>query len=136
MSSNLKYVIKGQDLINLEKEALSSEELKKVMSYFIGKKEADISLLPTVIIPMVSTSKDKQYRVRTLLDSGSMTNWISKGLLKMLKYTIKGHDLLELNTMTGTIQKIFQLVEVYYLHGNVEYNVTCYVHEDFPNMSQ
>ena len=69
----------------MEKEALDSEELKNVMSYFIGKKEADISLLPTVIIPMVSTSKGKQHRVRTLLDSGSMTNWIPKGLLEMLK---------------------------------------------------
>ena len=131
MSSNVRYIIKGQDLTYLEKEALNSEELKNVMSYFIGKKEADISLLPTVIIPMVSTSKGKQYRVRTLLDSGSMTNWISKGVLEMLKYTIKGNDLLELNTMTGTVQKRFQLVEVYYLHKNIEYNVTCYVHEDF-----
>ena len=43
----------GQDLTSLEKEALNSEELKRVMSYFIGNKEADVSLLPTVIIPMI-----------------------------------------------------------------------------------
>ena len=114
-SSKLRYVIKGQDLTYLGKEALDNEELKKVMSYFIGQKEADISLLPTVVIPMILAIQDKQYRIRTLLDSGSMTNWITKGVLKKLKYTTKGHDLLEVNTMTGKVQKRFQLVEVYYL---------------------
>ena len=131
VSESFRYVIKGQDRTYSEKEALNSEELKRVMSYFIGNKEADISLLPTVIIPMISTVKDKQYRIRTLLDSGSMTNWISKEVLKMLKHTTKGHDMLELNTMTGKVQKRFQLVEVYYVHDQVVNNVTCYVHEEF-----
>ena len=131
MNSNVRYIVQGQDLTYLEKEALNNEEIKNVMRYFIGKKEADISLLPTVIIPMVSSIKGKQYRIRSLLDSGSMTNWIAKDLLKMLKYTVKGNNLLELNTLTGTIQKRFQLVEVYYLYRNIEYNLTCYVHEEF-----
>ena len=130
MSNNLRYIIKGQDLTYLGKEAVDNEELKKMMSYFIGQKEADISLLPTVVIPMI-TVNDKQYRIRTLLDSGSMTNWITKGVLKMIKYTTKGHDLLELNTMTGKVQKRFQLVEVYYAYNQVVNNVTCYVHDDF-----
>ena len=129
--NNVRYIVQGQDLTYLQNEAVNNEEIKNVMSYFIGKKEADISLLPTVIIPLVSSIKGKQYRVRSLLDSGSMTNWITKGLLKMLRYTVKGNNLLELNTMTGTVQKRFQLVEVYYRYENTEYNVTCYVHEDF-----
>ena len=124
MSNNLRYIIKGQDLTYLGKEAVDNEELKKMMSYFIGQKEADISLLPTVVIPMI-TVNGKQYRIRTLLDSGSMTNWITKGVLKMIKYTTKGHDLLELNTMTGKVQKRFQLVEVYYAYNQVVNNVTC-----------
>merc|ERR1711874_522795 len=37
--SNLTAVIKGQYLTYLEKEALDSKEVKKVMSYSIGKKE-------------------------------------------------------------------------------------------------
>ena len=131
MNNDVRYIVQGQDLTYLEKEALNNNDIKNVMSYFIGKKEADISLLPTVIIPMVSSVKGKQYRIRSLLDSGSMTNWIARDLLKMLKYTVKGNNLLELNTLTGTIQKRFQLVEVYYLHKNIEYNVTCYVHEEF-----
>ena len=64
---------------------IDNDELKKVMSYFIGQKEADISLLPTVVIPMISAIQDRQYRIRTLLDSGSMTNWITRGVLKKLK---------------------------------------------------
>ena len=115
----------------LGKKALDNDELKKVMSYFIGQKEADISLLPTVVIPMISVIQDRQYRIRTLLDSGSMTNWITRGVLKKLKYTTKGHDLLEVNTMTGKVQKRFQLVEVYYIYNKVVNGVTCYVHEEF-----
>ena len=100
------------------------------MSYFIGQKEAEISLSPTIIIPL-STAQNKPYRVRTLLDSGSMTNWIAKELLKTLKYTTKGHNLLEVITMTGKTQKRFQLVELYFSHKEKEDNLMCYVFDEF-----
>ena len=100
------------------------------MSYFIGQKEAEISLSPTIIIPL-STAQSKPYRVRTLLDSGSMTNWIAKELLKTLKYTTKGHNLLEVITMTGKTQKRFQLVELYFSHKEKEDNLMCYVFDEF-----
>ena len=71
------------------------------------------------------------FRVRTLLDSGSMTNWITKALLNYVKYTTKGHTRLEVFTMTGIIQKKFQLVEVYYDHNDKTENLICYVHDNF-----
>ena len=60
---------------------------------------------------------EEQYKVRTLLDSGSMTNWLAKELLEVLNYTHKGHTTLEVYTMTGKTSKKFQLVEVYYTHN-------------------
>ena len=44
---------------------------------------------------------------------------------------IKGNDLLEVNTMTGKVQKRFQLVEVYYIFNKVVNGVICYVYEEF-----
>ena len=100
------------------------------MSYFTGQKDAEISLSPTIVMPLLTTN-NKPYTIRTLLDSGSMTNWIAKELLNKVKYTSKGHTLLEVFTMTGKIQKRFQLVEVYYNHKDKNENLMCYVHSDF-----
>ena len=85
---------------------------------------------PTIVIPLRTTS-NRMFRVRTLLDSGSMTNWITKALLNYVKYTTKGHTRLEVFTMTGTIQNKFQLVEVYYDHNDKTENLICYVHDNF-----
>ena len=57
-----------------------NEGFKKVISYFIGQEEVELSLSPTVVMPLLTT-QDKPYKVRVLMDSGSMTNWISKDLL-------------------------------------------------------
>ena len=100
------------------------------MSFFIGQKDAEISLSPTLVIPL-SSEDYKTYKVRTLLDSGSMTNWIAKELLAKVNYTTKGHTWLEVFTMTGVVKKRFQLVEVYYSHNGQKDNLMCYVHEDF-----
>ena len=130
MSKDCTYVFNGRDLTYLGETATDSTDFKRVMSYFIGQKDAEISLSPTIVIPLL-TSQKKPYKVRTLLDSGSMTNWIAKELLDMLDYTVKGHTLLEVFTMTGKIQKRFQLVEVYYSHDDQEDNLMCYVHDEF-----
>ena len=74
---------------------------------------------------------DHVYKVRTLLDAGSMTNWIAKEVLKFVKHKNKGHTSMEVVTMSGTIQKNFQLVEVYFTYKGVEKTLTCYVHDSF-----
>ena len=130
MSKDCTYVFNGRDLTYLGETATDSTDFKRVMSYFIGQKDAEISLSPTIVIPLL-TSQKKPYKVRTLLDSGSMTNWIAKELLDKLEYTVKGHTLLEVFTMTGKTQKRFQLVEVYYSHDDQEDNLMCYVHDEF-----
>ena len=45
-----------------------------------------ISLTPTVIVPLMSGSGDT-YKVRTLLDSRSESNWIARDVLKFIKHT-------------------------------------------------
>ncbi|CAL4106134.1 unnamed protein product, partial [Meganyctiphanes norvegica] len=60
-----------------------------------------------------------------------MTNWIAKELLEQVNHTVKGSSLLEVITMTGKVQKRFQLVEVYFTHNSIQENLVCYVHDDF-----
>ena len=84
------------------------------MSYFIDQKDAEESILPTLPIPLHSREKDKEYRVTTLLDSGSSTNWITKALLKRLHHTVVGSTELEVYTLTNIERRNFKLVEVYH----------------------
>ena len=109
---------------------IQNEGFKKVISYFIGQEEVELSLSPTVVMPLLTT-QDKSYRVRVLMDSGSMTNWLAKDLLDKLNYTVKGHTPLEVYTLTGKITKKFKLVEIYYYHNGQKHNLICYVHDAF-----
>ena len=130
VNKDCTYVFKGSDLTHLKEITPSTTEFGKVLSCFIGHKEAEVSLTPTIVMPLLNKDK-RQYKVRTLLDSGSMTNWIAKELLNVISYTIKGHTTLEVYTMTGKVLKKFQLVEVYYTYDNKDFNIACYVHDTF-----
>ena len=87
-------------------------------------------MTPTVVMPLQNSTEGK-YKVRTLLDSGSMTNWVAQELLDVLYYTHKGHTTLEVYTMTGKKSKKFQLVELYYTLDEIKYNIICYVNDTF-----
>ena len=130
MSEKCKYVLNDKDLTYIGENSINNDDFKCVMNYFIGQKDAEISLSPTIVM-LLSTSSSKPYKVRTLLDSGSMTNWIAKELLSKIRHTTKGHTSLEVFTMTGKMQKKFQLVEVYYDYKGQEKNLMCYVHDGF-----
>ena len=80
-----------------------------VVNNFICQKNAEISILPTIILPL-NTASQGTYRVRTLMDTGSMTNLIARALLNFITYSTKGHTLLEVITMTGRERKRFELV--------------------------
>ena len=86
---------------------------------------------PTLVIPLL-TRNNRQFRVRTLLDPGSGTNWIVGNLLKQVYYTTKGHETLEVATFNGTVKKSFPLVEVYYMDGNSsKQGLMCHVYEAY-----
>ena len=54
--------------------------------------EAEVSLSPTIVVPFIN---DKgYYRVRTLLNPRSGTNWIVASLLRNMTHTIKGSEIL------------------------------------------
>ena len=98
------------------------------MSYFINQEEA---ILPTLPIPLHSKEKGSYYKVNTLLDSGSTTNWITEDLLKNLDYKLHGDTDLEVYTINSIERKKFKLVEVYYTKNNKRQGIMCYAHEKF-----
>ena len=90
-----------------------------------------MSLSPTVIIPLQTTS-DNTFGVRTLLDSGSGTNWIVKSILKHVCHTKRGSELMEVHTFHGAVSKNYPKVEVYYTdnHG-ITQSIMCFVHDAY-----
>ena len=65
-----------------------------------------IALTPTIILPLVS-SNDEGYTVRTLLDSGSESNWIAKEVLKYIKHTKLSAIRLRVRHFNGVTPKRF-----------------------------
>ena len=94
---------------------------------------AEVSLSPTIIMPLITDDLNNRfYRVRTLMDSGSGTNWIVVSLLKFLTHTVKGTEMLEVVTFEGIIKRKFPLVEVLYpLPNGKTANIMCYAHDSF-----
>ena len=75
-------------------------------------KEAETSICPTIIIPVLANN-GRYFRIRTLLDSGSGTNWISRDVLKKVKHTVKSKNILQVSTFNGEVKQRFTLVEIY-----------------------
>ena len=90
-----------------------------------------MSMSPTLIIPL-QTAQQNKFKVRTLLDSGSGTNWIVKNILQHVHHTKKGSEILEVHSFHGAVKKKYQLVDVYYIdqHNNSQ-AITCYVHDSY-----
>ena len=94
-------------------------------------KEAENSICPTIIIPILANN-GRYFRVRTLLDSGSGTNWISRDVLKKVKHTVKSRNILRVSTFNGEVNQRFTLVEIY-IHddkGKIR-NIMCYVQDNY-----
>ena len=71
---------------------------------YINSGRDVMSISPTLIVPLISNG-NKQFKVRTLLDSGSGTNWIVKNILQHVQHTIKGSELMEVHTFHGAVRK-------------------------------
>ena len=87
----------------------------------------EMSFSPTLVIPLLKNERDV-YRTRTLLDTGSGANWISRQILEHVKYKEIGYEKLSVITVNGTRTGRFQLVEVY-MKG--DQTIPCFVIENF-----
>ena len=67
---------------------------------------------PTIIVPLIDNS-NSDFKVRTLLDSGSESNWIARDILKFIKHTNLDTVRLTVRHFNGTHSSKFQVVQIY-----------------------
>ena len=78
-----------------------------------------MSVIPSVVIPLVDTSSGV-YNVRTMMDSGSESNWIAEKVLPFIKHTRLGSVKLKVRHFHGFTTKKFNLVQIYIASYNNE----------------
>ena len=100
------------------------------------------TITPTVIVP-VKTEKEQSYKIRTLLDSGSSANWISRDMLKFIKHELLGTSKVTVHHFGGVKSQKFQVVKIYIDTKNSlfknkvdnkykdQISIDCFVSEDF-----
>ena len=98
-------------------------------------------MTPSVILPLCTQNNDV-YRVRTLLDSGSSSSWISKDVLEYIDFASKGKVRVKVFHFEGTKAKRFEVVQIYILYRDEKIAIDCFVMENFtfhkmvPNIKQ
>ena len=123
--------VKGEDLRHFKNSSTNTQQVKSVQSFINSTRTAEMSISPTIIVPLTRANQG-HFRVRTLLDPGSGTNWIVGSLLEHIQYTVKGHETLEVATFNGTVKNRYKLVEVYYTDQELRtQGLMCYVYEAF-----
>ena len=65
-----------------------------------------------MIVPLISFN-NVSFKVRTLLDSGSESNWIARDILKFIKHTKLDTIRLKVRHFNGVTPKRFDLVQIY-----------------------
>ena len=80
-----------------------------------------MSVIPTVVVPLVD-KVGLEYRVRTMMDSGSESNWIAEKVLPFIKHVKLGSVKLRVRHFQGFTTKQFNLVQIYVSSGNNEVN--------------
>ena len=67
---------------------------------------------PTIIVPLIAHDNE-EFKVRTLLDSGSESNWIARDILKFIKHTKIDTVRLKVRHFNGVHPSKFDLVQVW-----------------------
>ena len=100
------------------------------------------TITPTVIVP-VKTEKEQSYKIRTLLDSGSSANWITRDMLQFIKHESLGTCKVTVHHFGGVKSQKFQVVKIYIDTKNSLFKnkvdnkykdqicIDCFVSEDF-----
>ena len=86
---------------------------------------------PSLVLPLRNRKGDGGYRVRTLIDSGSGSCWITKAILSKINYTVIGHKQLRVRTFGKEVVGRYKIVQIYFESAHTKYAVRCYVIENF-----
>ena len=100
------------------------------------------TITPTVIVP-VKTGKEQSFKIRTLLDSGSSANWITRDMLQFITHESLGTCKVTVHHFGGVKSQKFQVVKIYIDTKNSlfknkvdnkykdQISIDCFVSDDF-----
>ena len=72
----------------------------------------EVSVTPSVVVPIVGYG-NSVYKVRTMLDSGSESNWVSKAILPFIKFSKITTIRLNVKHFNGSTTQKFDLVLIH-----------------------
>ena len=81
-----------------------------MQSGLIGVQQEHMT--PTIIVP-IKTDKGKNFRIRAMLDSGSSANWITRDVLKHIKFASLGKCKVQVHHFGGIKVHNYQVVQIY-----------------------
>ena len=88
----------------------------------------EIQISPIMHVNLVRKSKrDDTYKVRTLLDTGSGSNWCHSDMLKYVQHNELGSKTMEVQVFEGFRKKSYKYVELFYLVNGQEGTLKCFV---------
>ena len=82
----------------------------------VSGDQVEISLTPSVVIPIVGRDNNV-YKVRTMLDSGSESNWVSKDILPFIKFSKINKIRLNIKHFNGSTPQKFDIIQLYIASG-------------------
>ena len=94
----------------MQDNILNEKHRNNVQNGLIGSQKENMT--PTLIVP-IKTDKGKNFKVRTMLDSGSSANWIAKDLLQHIKFTSMGKCKVQVHHFGGIKTQTYQVVQIY-----------------------
>ena len=75
-----------------------------------------MSVAPSMVVPLID-KENNEYYVRTMLDSGSESNWIAEGILQFIKHTKLDSIKLKVRHFYGETTRKFNVVQIYVSSG-------------------
>ena len=91
-------------------------------------RSVELQVSPVMSVDLVRPSgQNGSYKVRTLLDSGTGTNWCHIDLLKYVQYNDLGSIIMQVQVFEGVRKKRYRYVELFYsVHGLIG-TLRCFV---------
>ena len=91
-------------------------------------RSVELQVSPIMPVDLVCPSgQNGSYKVRTLLDSGTGTNWCHIDLLKYVQYNELGSVIMQVQVFEGFRKKRYRYVELFYVIHGLMGTLRCFV---------
>ena len=95
-------------------------------------RTVELQVSPVMPVDLVRPSgQNGPYKVRTLLDSGTGTNWCHSDLLKYVQYNDLGSVVMQVQVFEGVRKKRYKYVELFYAIHGLMGTLRCFVTDQY-----